>query len=198
MTAVGEPALVGATETTISTDFALLHVVQEGCGGQAETQVFATSLPGEIALRCGTKFAMPTVRLERWDSQPPPVAGRWEDFDEIPFREREDRGALVITGFDPEHPEEPQLEVAGLGRARVQIFARGRHVAAYGDGLGDQPEDWLLRVWPDPDYHDALWGGPRSIKGLVENELLLSGGRAYVSAAEVSHILRFARSPTVS
>jgi hypothetical protein len=185
------PLLMGAIEATFSTDFALLGVYQEGAGGEAETAVFATSAPGAIALVCGTKYARPTLRLERWSGPPPPADGDWEDSDELPFRERQDKGALVIGGFDGPLPGAPRLDVSGLGWARAQVLARGRHVASYGDDLVDQHEAWLVRLWPDPGHRDALWGGPRTIQGVDEQSFPLTSGWAFVSATEVAYVLRW-------
>ena len=178
-------------EVTFSTDFALVQIYQTDAGPWAETYVFATSAPGSIALECGHRYARPTVRLERWDSEPPPIADEWEDFDELPFVELPDAGPLVIRGSDGPQPDEQRLDIAGLGRARAQVFARGRHAASDGDGPVDQPETWLVRLWPDLQHHDALWGGPRTIHGAVEQEFPLTDGRAFVSAEEVAHVLRW-------
>jgi len=74
-------ALLGAIESTVVTDFALLYVNQGRVRGEAEADVYAATAPGEIALQCGTKYARPTVRVERWDAEPPHVDRGWEDMD---------------------------------------------------------------------------------------------------------------------
>jgi hypothetical protein len=72
-----------------------------GGSGETHTTVYAVSAPAELSLMCGTRYARPSVRVERWDREPGPLTGSWEVFDEIPFLERTDRGPLVVLGFHP-------------------------------------------------------------------------------------------------
>lgn len=165
MASASAAVLLGSIESTVVTDFALLYVNQGRVRGEAEADVYAATAPGEIALQCGTKYARPTVRVERWDAEPPPVDRDWEDVDELPFAEIPGAGGLQVAGFDPPGPDEPALDVTGLGRARAQVLARGRHDQHYSTEEIEHPEQWLVRLWPDPDEHDALWGPPRRVGG---------------------------------
>ncbi|MEV8215679.1 hypothetical protein [Leifsonia sp. NPDC077715] len=152
-----------SVETTLDTDFAILHL-QQSMNWVADIGIFALSAPGAVHVVCGTKYARVHVRAERWDARPP-FDESWEDFDELPFAEVPGDGPLIIAGFDP---GEVRLDVDGIGNARVQVFARGRHRYTYSDGTsGDalQPEEWLFRFFPADDEFQPLAGGPRRLAG---------------------------------
>jgi hypothetical protein len=152
-------------ETTLSTDFALLSARQSSPRGDATTLTFAASAPGVVEMLCGNKYADLSVRLERWDGQPPSPDSLWEDCDELPWETVPDGGPIQVAGFDPADHEEG-LPVEGLGRARVQVLAAGRHRYYYGgSNEGLPPERWLLRFWPDAEDLDAMAGPPRRVAG---------------------------------
>lgn len=150
-------------ETTFDTDFAILSAYQS-TGPDSDVGTFALTTHGALSASCGTKYARVHVRAERWDSRPP-VAENWEDADELPFVEVPDGGPMEIAGFDP---SSARLDVTGIGNARVQVYATGRHRYYYGDDvLGDAlpPEQWLLRFFPTDGDPDPLAGGPRRLAG---------------------------------
>ena len=156
--------LVDEIAAEVQTDFALLSAAQGDRVGYAETQTYAASAPGCIAMMCGTKYANLVVRLERWDGRPAEADPLWEDCDEVPWEPVAEAGPLLVFGFDP--AEGDGLDVTDLGRSRVQVLASGRHRYTYGDFVeGLPPERWLLRLWPDPDAGDALAGPPRRVAG---------------------------------
>jgi hypothetical protein len=118
-----------------------------------------------VELRCGTKYADVDIRLERWDGRPPEIEESWEDRDVLPWRNTSDSELVQAQGFDAPDSTEG-LDVSGLGRARVEVLASGRHRYFYGDdNEGLPPERWLLRFWPDSQHLDALAGPPRRIAG---------------------------------
>lgn len=176
---------MNVVETTFDTDFAILSACQS-TGPDSDVGTFALTTPGALSASCGTKYARAHVRAERWDSRPP-VAENWEDADELPFVEVPDAGPIELAGFDP---SSARLDVAGLGNARVQVYATGRHRYHYGDGiLGDAlpPEQWLLRFFPTDGVPDPLAGGPRRLGG--EGALYTSAPdpwRAALRAVEIS------------
>src|SRR5690349_13142351 len=134
-------------------------------GGGSGT--YASSVPGRLALQCGTKYLDLEVRLERWDECPPVADPRWEDCDELPWEALEGAGPLMMSGFDVQSGT-AALEVEGLGRARAQVLARGRHRYSYGhspDEGVETAEEWLVRVWPDPLGRDLLDAPPRRLAG---------------------------------
>ena len=154
-------SLLSAVSAEFSTDFGILSAAQSGCGG-AGAGGFVGSLPGCVAGLCGTKYADVLVRAERWDARPPQQLG-WEDGDELPLEVLPGAGSLVLGGFDQ---TDVGLDVDGLGRARVLVFARGRQRYGHSDFQeGMSPEEWLLQVFPDPDAQDALAGDPRRLAG---------------------------------
>ena len=67
---------------------------------------------------------------------------------------------MIVSGFDGNSGE---LAVDGLGRARVEVLARGRHQSHRDDETDVQPEEWLIRLWPDPACLDAMAGEPRRL-----------------------------------
>ena len=153
-------SLLSAVSAEFSTDFAIMRAAQ-GVGG-ASAGSFVGSLPGSIAGMCGTKYANVLVRAERWDARPPQPLG-WEDADELPLEILPGAGPLMLGGFDE---TDVGLDVEGLGRARVLVFARGRHRYGYSHlQEGMAPEQWLLQIFPDPDAQDALAGDPRRLAG---------------------------------
>jgi len=157
------PKLVDAVDAEFATDFAILAAGQEGVAPNPGAS-FAGSSPGHISLEAGNKYSRVHIRAERWDARPPIVA-EWEDVDYIPFEEVPSAGKLVLSGFDP---GDVGLDVSGLGRGRVQVFARGRHRYHYGSHNFDEtlePEEWLLRLYPQEGPVDPMMGGPRRIAG---------------------------------
>ncbi len=158
--------LIGVLEESLSTDFALLAVGQSGAAGDGpSTTTYAASGPGAIVMVCGTKYAELEVRVERWDAEPQVPGHGWEDCDELPFEPVSDGGPLQVWAFDPPG-DEAGLSVEGLGRARVQVLAAGRHRYGYSDSAeGLPPERWLVRIWPDGEHRDAMSGSPRRIAG---------------------------------
>jgi hypothetical protein len=155
--------LVDAVETEFETDFAILAAEQSGVS-TSNIASFAFSAPGLIRMECGTKYPRVRVRVERWDSRPPVIAG-WEDADELPFEEIPAGGELMVGGFDP---GDVGLNIDGLGRARVQVLARGRHRYTYDSNFDPEvqaPEEWLMRLYPTEGPIDPMSGGPRWIAG---------------------------------
>jgi hypothetical protein len=155
--------LIDAVETEIDTDFAILTVCQDGADPGIEAS-FVASWPGAIRLEAGNKYSHITVRVERWDGRPT-AADEWEDLDDVPFEEMTTAGRLVLSGFDT---GEAGLEIAGFGRGRAQVFARGRHRYNYGshpDFATLPREEWLVRLYPTTGPHDPMAGGPRRIAG---------------------------------
>lgn len=160
------PEPVAAVEQSFDTDFAILTAAQVvSFGDSPGVFSYAASVPGVIAMVCGTKYASVSVRLERWDAPAPSADDSWEDRDEIPFRVLPGAGPLLVGGFDQAQP--PGLDVDGLADVRVEILARGRHRYSYSsppdDGL--PPEEWLLRLWPVNGPVDPFAGPPRRIAG---------------------------------
>lgn len=175
--------LVAAYERALDTDFALLSAAQEDTVGEAETQTYAASAPGIVVAICGGKFATLDVRLERWDGAPDPAGDEWEDADVLPFAALPDRGPLRVAGFDP--PEDDDgLPVDGLGRARVEVLAAGRHQYAHWDDTDLPAERWLLRFWPDDAEPDPLAGLPRRVAGPYPFEVRCDGWTAAWQAWE--------------
>ena len=83
---MAEGQLVASAEFSLSTDFAILVANQTGARRWEDPSgVFAVSWAGMVLLTPGTKYADPTVRLERWTGRPPRVDQDWEDVDELPF-----------------------------------------------------------------------------------------------------------------
>lgn len=157
--------LIGFSEYRLDTDFALLYATQLGVRDRPDTNTFAASVPGAVAMVCATKYADIAIRLERWDRHPPVPDDDWEDVDEVPWETDGNAGTVVAAGFDPP-TEDDGLSVEGLGRARVQVLAKGRHRYGYADEVPELPsEQWLLRWWPDEQLEDALAGPPRRIAG---------------------------------
>lgn len=157
------PQSTDAVEAEFTTDFAILTAVQEGVAPDPGAS-FAGSTPGTISLGAGNKYSRIRIRAERWDSRPP-LTDEWEDMDDIPFEEVPSAGKLIMSGFDP---GKVGLDVSGLGRGRVQVLARGRHRYHYGSHNFDEtqdPEEWLLRLYPQPGPIDPMAGGPRRIAG---------------------------------
>ncbi|MES2093775.1 MAG: hypothetical protein V4531_08185 [Actinomycetota bacterium] len=155
--------LVDVVETEFDTDFAILTLNQSEVF-TPNIASFAFSAPGLLRLECGTKYPRVRVRVERWDSRPPLTAG-WDDVDELPFEEIPAGGELTVSGFDP---GDVGLDIDGLGRARVQVLARGRHRYSYGSHFeGDvlAPEAWLMRLYTSAGPIDPMAGGPRRIAG---------------------------------
>jgi hypothetical protein len=141
----------------------MLSAVQEGVAPDPGAS-FAGSTPGTISLEAGNKYSRIRIRAERWDGRPPPTDD-WEDVDDIPFEEVSSAGKLVLSGFDT---GEVGLDISGLGRGRVQVFARGRHRYHYGSHNFDEtldPEEWLLRLYPHDGPIEPMAGGPRRIAG---------------------------------
>jgi hypothetical protein len=160
--------IVAALERQLSTDFALLYVEQPGTTIK-QLGVYARSVPGSVGVTCGTKYAEVAVRVERWDSSPPPAADEWEDRDVLPWQSVAS-GALQIHGMGDDSDDGMPLD--GLDRGRVEVLAQGRHRYDYGNSPLDEdgrwllpPERWLVRLWPDPDGLDALAGPPRRLAG---------------------------------
>ncbi len=153
--------LIEAVEAEFETDYAVLSLAQES-GGGGFPGGFVGTVPGGVDAQCGTKYARVKARAERWDARPPLQRG-WEDIDEWPFEEIPGGGPLGLSGFDP---QDVGLDVEGLGRARVVVYARGRQRYGYFE-LSDplEPEEWLFQVFPDPERLDALAGDPRRLSG---------------------------------
>lgn len=154
--------LIGVAEEEFSTDLAILDASQEK-GKGAMAGGFVGSGPGAASVLCGTKYAEIRVRAERWDGRPPHQPG-WEDIDEWPFEEVPDGGPLTLSGFDP---GKAALDIEGLGRSRVLVYARGRQRYGYSSSPVETraPEEWLFQLFPDPDHLDALASGPRRLSG---------------------------------
>lgn len=158
--------LLDLYQVQLNTDFAMLGATQQQLlGAGVDTQTYAASAPGVIAMCAGTKYADVKVTLERWDSRPPPATDEWEDRDELPWHSVAEGGPLKVRGFDGEHPG--GLDVADVGRARVIVLATGRHRYRYSDDVpgSAEPERWLLRIFPDPDGLDAIAGPRRRLAG---------------------------------
>ena len=155
--------IIDSVVADLATDFAILHARQEGADWDAGNLTpFAATSPGFVGMQAGTKYAYLHVVIERWDG--PPFADlAWEDSDELPFEEDPTAGILKIAGFDD---TDIGLDVSGLGTARVQVFARGRHRYPY-DAVVDpeSPEEWLLRFYPVSGEHQPLSGPPRRSAG---------------------------------
>lgn len=156
--------LLSATETTgamTGVDIGLIHVEQENIGwpDNYEAGPFAVSRPGTVKLTAGTKYAQAEVRIELWDDDPGVPGYPWEDYDELPFHEVPDAGALIVRS-PGEEPESPGLDITGLGRARLGIAAWGRARGTHDEQL---PESWLIRLWPDPRERTAIDGLARRL-----------------------------------
>jgi hypothetical protein len=155
--------MVDAVEVQLSTDFAGLSLEQDP-GTAVLSGPYATSAPGTLAMKAGTKYSDMDVRVESWDAQPPPPGDLWEDQDVLPWRSINGASEAYLRGFD-----EPPAAVAlaGLERARVEVLAWGRNRYDYGTGPDDPDEipreRWLLRFWPDLEDLDALAGPPRRL-----------------------------------
>lgn len=147
--------LIGVAEDELSTDFAIRGASQEN--GGAEARGFVGSVPGSVSVLCGTRYAKVRVRAERWDGRPPHQRG-WEDVDEWPFEEVPGAGPLRLNGFDL---GQAALDIEGLGRSRVLVYARGRQRYGYSWHV----EEWLFQLFPDPDHLDALASDPRRLSG---------------------------------
>lgn len=159
--------LVAAMERSFGTYFAILEISQPAHQATSTPGTYAASMPGALSLMCGTKYADLQVRVERWDERPPEPESRWEDCDELPWEPIKGAGRLQASGFDPPDGE-AGLDVDGLGRARAQVLARGRHRYSYGDGPEEDTEtreEWLIRLWPDPQGRDLLTAAPRRLAG---------------------------------
>ena len=163
-------SLLSSVETEFTTDFAVLQAHQEVYVyapihvDMPASGTFAGTCPGGLYASCGTKYAEVRFRAERWDTRPAFERG-WEDIDELPFAEVAGAGPLELGGFDR---SAVGLNIDGLGRARVLVYARGRHRYNYSEQTqreGLPPEEWLLQFFPDPDALDALAGDPRRLAG---------------------------------
>lgn len=157
--------LISFVDSEFSTDFGLLHARQEGVVEEASSMTFAASIPGQVGMSAGTRYANLAVRLERWDAQPPPSEDGWEDLDEVPWVTEPSAGRWQASGFDPAEPG-TGLSLEGLERGRLQVMAAGRYRYRYGDDDVDDlpPERWLLRLWPE-QARDGLSGPPRRLAG---------------------------------
>lgn len=163
--------LVASVEHELTTDFGMLGLEQGVFEFERpDALCFATSTRGAIGMICGTKNARVRIRLERWDTAPPPDRESWEDHDVLPFEAVDGLGPLSVLGFDRVDGE--GLPADGLSRSRVRICARGRHRYGYSSltNLDLPPEDWLLQFWPDPLARDGLAGEPRRVAGLLPYE----------------------------
>jgi len=157
--------LLGSTETSFDTDFAILNAGQ-GRIGVASAGSFAGSGVGGLSARCGTKYARVHVRAERWSGQPD-LDNSWEDIDELPFEAMPDGGPLQMSGFDPP-TDDHGLDLEGFGTGRVRVLARGRHRYYYGDVEDDlAPEDWLIQLFPVEGLPNPLAGPPRRLVGFA-------------------------------
>ena len=183
--------LVGAIERYLETDFALLSAEQDAAVGSGLlTFTFAASMPGAIAMQAGDKYANLNVRVERWDSRPEWVGDDWEDCDELPWAPVPGGGLLSLRGFD-DAPLPEALAVDDMGPSRVQVLARGRYRYGRGEegGLGPEalePEDWLIRLWPEPGPSNPLAGPPRRLAGTVWLDLRPSPWQAALHGWELS------------
>ena len=127
-------------------------------------RVLTATTAGAIGLTCGTKYATAMVRVERWSEAPPRADSNWHERDVLPFEPVEEAGPLIIYGFDGNDGE---LSVDGLGRSRVEVLVRGRY-QAWDDYVMEnrQPEEWLIRLWPDPLGLDGMAGEPRRLAAM--------------------------------
>lgn len=153
-----------AVDAAFETDFAIVGAAQKV--SPPECGSFAGTAPGAVAALAGTKYARVEMRLELWDERPPFEAG-WEDADELPFEAVRDAGPLVPHGFEPVGPG---IDIADVGRARVQVLARGRQRYSYSTGGLDAlealpPEQWKLRFFQDDLGGDPLAGESRRLSG---------------------------------
>ena len=152
--------LVDWVDCEVETDFRLLGLAPKGWE-RPPSAILGTSDRGAISLTCGSKYATAIVRAERWSAAPPPADARWHERDVLPFEPAEEAGPLIVSGFDGNYGE---LTVDGLGRARVEVLVRGRHQSWHEDDETNvQPEEWLIRLWPDPDCLDAMASEPRRL-----------------------------------
>jgi hypothetical protein len=158
--------MVDSVEAQFSTDFANLILEQDPGSGDSPGP-YATSAPGWLAMKAGTKYADLDVRVECWDAKPPPPEDEWQDQDVLPWRSIDGSEDAQLRAFDS--LGDSAVSLRGLDRARVEVLAWGRNRYGYSTGPDDWAdlprERWLLRFWPDLDDLDALAGPPRRLIG---------------------------------
>lgn len=153
-----KPALLShITFNDRDTDFAILWAGQND--EPPDSWTLATSRGGQIGLRCGSKYARLTIRVERWTEEPTLEPATWQEWDEVPLIFDPTKGPFFVGGF--ELFEDQTLDLAGLTRARARICASGRGTKF----LSDTPtsEEWLVQLWPDHQHLDAMHCEPRRL-----------------------------------